>query len=1162
MACARRPSSPPTAWLVGCFPEPRLTMRNDCNSVSGIEKVHAICRLRDLGVALTAAVFFLVPAKAAEIETEWIGPLGTPGSWFDEANWSNGVPNNTAEDFYSVFINAQDFDEPPSVVLQSGDVTISALNNHGELMVEEGNLTVDGDVWQEGWFELTGTFSVGGNFTNLQSMFVEAVGGDASPPSQVTIAKDFQQFAWLGLSDASLSVEGNFVNSGWTELGSSWDDSVGPAHGTVEGNLYNSGELELNRGSSFSVGGDLDNDGGYLVAFEATLTVTGGLTQQQEGVLTRGRYVAESSGNETVIEWAGADIEVIGEAAMVRISGESASIRDVDTGESAVRNLREVYGRFSLWDHDMDFVEGLKIGEFGSVDIGAGDFVVNGNLDNEGGLFLGIGTLSVAGSLVQQQDGVLTGGEYELDDAVLEWTGADIEVIGEGASVLVYGEEASMRDRDSKASAFRNLREVYGEFTLSEQDMEFVQGLKIGEWGEVALSVGSFTVNGDLDNEGYLAVSQGGGLTVTGGLVQQQGGVLTGGQYRVFSSEGEAFIEWTGADIEVIGDDAWVWLIGEASMRDQETGENAFRNLREIQGRFTLSGQDMEFAQGLRMGEGGFAVLDGGEFTINGDLEIDGGGLFSSDAVFTVNGDFDNGGSLTVEEEGTFTVMGALVQQQDGVLTGGRYEVGDAILEWTDANIEVIGEDVSVWISGEVAAMRDRETEESAFRNLREVNGSFDLQAQDMAFAQGLKIGKSGEVYLSDGDFTVNGDLDNEGYLLVWDGGRFTVTGMLVQQQDGVLIRGRYEADSWGEGSVLEWTDANIEVIGEDAWVSLYGEGASIQDRETGENALRNLREINGGFWVSHQDVEFAQGLKIGAEGYVYLGYGNFAVNGDLDNLGELVVRDALTVSGQVLQLDPQKKLTGGSFVMDDGVLAWSGARIETIGEAASIELWEDGAIRNSEDDSNALSALKRNEGSLSLNDHVLELEGGLENAGRLTLRDSRLVLGEDGALQNEGSLIAKDAVEIEIEGALELVEGGVLTIYGGYLGWDSNTYEDIFGLTLVKAGAITLGGEIQLTLDLWDEWIPSEDGVYKILEGDSLTGTFDGLADGSRVALWGDWDTGDREIVGTFAITYDYANGEVLLSNFAAIPEPGTTLLFGLGLATLLWSTRRKATR
>ena len=81
--------------------------------------------------------------------------------------------------------------------------------------------------------------------------------------------------------------------------------------------------------------------------------------------------------------------------------------------------------------------------------------------------------------------------------------------------------------------------------------------------------------------------------------------------------------------------------------------------------------------------------------------------------------------------------------------------------------------------------------------------------------------------------------------------------------------------------------------------------------------------------------------------------------------------------------------------------------------------------------------------------------------------------------------------------------------------------------------------------------------------EGDSLTGTFDGLADGSRVAVWGeDWDTGDREIIGTFAITYDYAKGEVLLSNFAAIPEPGTTLLFGLGLATLLWSGRRKATR
>lgn len=1236
--------------------------------------------------------------------------------------------------------------------LQEGDYDFAgslATTKNSTVELKNATVNVDGRFEQGGNLRIReeGSITVAENFVHSgKSSFGVAFEDEIT--FSLTVGGDFEQTGDMQFhGSGSIDVTGHLVNSGMMNFGTYSESEVALKIG---GDLRQEGELTVNAKGSVEIGGDLVNTSyvtfanfyagsltamvagdldntGRLTVFSSedsgketvtTVSIQGGLGQLQNGVLTAGDYSVYANGNATaILEWKGADIEVISTGVAVFV-GRGGGIRDRETGENALRNLREVNGLLGVADHTV--FNALKIGETGDVTLNSGE--VNGDLE-QAGRFEVDGELEVTGrfvntgfALVDAPGGgtyaVTFGGDVEQGNRLSFRGSGSIEVGGDflnsgetsiitrfsgGVSLVEMTVGGNFEQSGTFEVEGQGEIDVAGDF-VNTGETRFYNGR--GQGSPAGVESLAITVGGVLDNTGDLLISTYGrspdpsevSFTVEGGLAQLQDGVLTAGTYRVVAQRDSfALFRWTGADIHVIGEEASIVLDGaSASMSDRVTGDNALRNLREVNGSLRLIGQQTDLSGDLKIGASGsfysdngsvavagnleqagkleldgenaldvkgdftntgttgvglywgsdvLVTVDGrfeqaGEFTMdgagaltvegdivntgslkvgdkgwdkidvttwsnftqsgsfvmngettlhvsgnfvnegetilrdgeagsfsawiggdltqratldlvgNGSLEVMGGfantgttriiGL-DRDLTVTVSGVLDNERSVSVEDGALFTVRNELVQLQDGVLTAGSYRVSSSsgsstVLEWNGADIEVIGENAAVILDGAGSVLRDRLTHENALRNLREVQGELRLTNQDLAFSGNLAVGDIGSINLQAANVTVAGDFTNEGWLEAWEGSKLVVTGRMGNlTPEGELTGGTY----WLTGE-LSATDFDIRRIGENAAINLFLDG-KLTNSTTGESALANLEAIDGQLAVTS----------------------SFTTKGDLSVSGNLQLQgpgfgDPLRfeINGALAQ-QVGTTLTGGTIdiVSSDPnpvVLAWKGAHIETIGAGASLTLAGKAiSIQDSNNGSNALRGLSRNEGRLRLLGHHLELKGGLVNTGSLEMEEAELVLGGKGVLRNEGVLDIRSWVEVT--GAVELAADGVTTIHGGLLGMN------LYGFGTLVAETITLDGEIRLVVS--PNWMPLPDVIYEILDGESLVGTFAGLPDGARVLAW----KGDSEVVGSFTITYDYANGDVLLSNFAAIPEPATVLLLGFGLTATAWSMKRR---
>ncbi len=592
----------------------------------------------------------------------------------------------------------------------------------------------------------------------------------------------------LGLSNGRhLATAGNLDVSGDVYM-------YGSSTLTVNGALKNEGYIDIEQYSGGGTGllevqGGADNTGTFFVYNETSdedtlptaskIRINGALAQQQGDVLTAGSYSlnqyhrgtgAPLAGSEASIAWHGANIRVIGENASVALDGEKTFLRDLSGGD-ALANFAENRGYFSIRNRDFttagnmlntggssddyydyygaaftvgpdaQFIVSGDLTNTGGLGVGGYDYdgglsrlAVAGNLSNTGGVsvqssgaYIGEGAssdaiLTVQGGLAQLQEGVLTDGAYSVNgpsaggSAILEWTGADVQVIGEDASVSILGANAAIRDRVSGLNAFRNLREVDGSFSyFGATDLGFSNGLKIGENGYADLGTsngaGTFAVTGDLDLLGSLYVS--GNLPISGTLVQNTGNALTGGYLGI----GGGVASWAGARIDTIASGAGISLSGGASIRNSTNAADALSTLSRIDGSLNTSNSSLATGP-LTVGVDGYLSVYSGY----------------ADTTITVNGAFSNEGTIDFYSDAydgnrtaKLDIAGPLAQQSGTTLTGGWWylsaysgsNTATTIVQWEGANIETIGANADVYLEGENARILNRTNGADALAGLK-----------------------------------------------------------------------------------------------------------------------------------------------------------------------------------------------------------------------------------------------------------------------------------------------------------------------------------------------------------------------------------------------------------------------------------------------------------
>jgi hypothetical protein len=186
----------------------------------------------------------------------------------------------------------------------------------------------------------------------------------------------------------------------------------------------------------------------------------------------------------------------------------------------------------------------------------------------------------------------------------------------------------------------------------------------------------------------------------------------------------------------------------------------------------------------------------------------------------------------------------------------------------------------------------------------------------------------------------------------------------------------------------------------------------------------------------------------------------------------------------------------------------------------------------------------------------ILSVVGTLNNNGVVNAQAEsvvtidELINGVDGQLVGDGTIDA-DGTILNLGTISPGNSPGTLMIDQDLTLGSTSVFEaELAGLAafdlLDVNGDVELGGE--LSLFLLDGFLPTETDTFDILSSSALTGTFSNVADGGTLQT--------TDGLGSFSV--NYVGGNVQLSNFSAVPEPGTMGVL-LGASLLVLSRRRR---
>jgi len=1003
----------------------------------------------------------------------------------------------------------------------------------------------------------------------------------------------------IGFGDPRVTIGAITAGTSVTMVGSGFFTSDG-THDALATLTNLNGSLAYTQGANetlTSSGLTLGSQASLQVDPSSTLTMNNwgnlsGATSQTPGLLSGGSYNIGGT-----LQYSGAadgtplqTINTIDTGTSVTLNGGSALITPgLDQNNNpidAMATLSQLNGSLSLLNGAQETLSGnLTVGNQGSLTIdntGSSALTITGNWGNVSGASSG-------------QAGVLSGGTYNIG-GTLQYagdadgnTGTTINTIASGTSLTLNGSGASITmDGLAQNDALVNLSVNNGTFVLT------------GGAG-LATSQTNFTNNGTLQIDANSSLNIGGSWT---NLSANSAGLLSGGTYIVggtlmygsdnlgtqgqgitgidtgtnLTLSGSGFITATGetnalstlssnAGTLTLNNEALLGVSGDPNNNGLFTNSGSLT----VTGSVFCGGNDcglvsteLDVAGGLTntatgnvtVSQGGLLTLSSvqaGDFTNNNAVTID-----SGSAIFVNNGNFVNNGTLTMtsdsgtygpygyysaithnnlvapsnylETTGGFTNNGTLaLNGTDGHVSygvnvlvadttftnslGGTVTIGGGVNGGAGAAVEVgsggpgFAENAGTLTIGGGGSANALNQQAGTFGSLVVFNGDMQNDSTGKLTLQGgTNNGFGGLISTPQGNFTnygsvvMNGASDGSNAV----GGGLQVGGTLTNVQGGTMTVGGGDSGSYGAqvlaGNVNNLGQMTLQGGTNGSFDNFFGPGNLSNVYGGGE--LTALQTFNNYGLLTLNGGDFNSGAS-GAELY----------SGTFNNYGTVIING-----------------TGGP---GDSPSAYQSAQ-----DFAQAYLSVDGVDFNGSGNYTQYSGGTLVNGVLGAN--LVEIAGGI--LGGDGLIDANVQIDSNGTI-SPGAMIAGDPADMTIFGGLTM-DGTFLENIadepntGNFDNIDVNGSVNIDGL---------------LNVNLLGTFVPTGGEQYLILEWSGATGDENltivdpNFGDGLTWSL--DWvsTNGGGEL---FLVASQENN---------STPEPGTMLLLGTGIASLLAARRKR---
>jgi hypothetical protein len=627
-------------------------------------------------------------------------------------------------------------------------------------------------------------------------------------------------------------------------------------------------------------------------------------------------------------------------------------------------------------------------------------------------------------------------------------------------------------------------------------------------------SINNLTVNYSgvtLNHTGTLTV--GGAFNLTAGTYNLNGTLVNNG---TMTSAAGTSVTWSGG---TIGGNGTTTLNGSALF----TGANLN----------VLGDATLVVGGTTTLGNGAAVYLD--ENAAGGRLRVS-GTLVSSSGSAAVAG-LNNGGAL-----GRFDLLAGGTLRQAG---GGALNLAnDALFDFAG------GSTLDAVDAASVISLSNGGTGNSLFR----VNGT-------VATAGAGAVRLAGGVMLPAGNATLSGDA------FQWAGG---------------VVGGAADTSLTLSGHAL-FTGANLNVLGDATLVvggtTTLGNGAAVY---LDENAAGGRLRVSGTLVSSSGSAAVAGLNNGGALGRFDLLAGGTlrqAGGGALNLFGDVNFDIVGTVEAQTgtvsisaasnLLSHSGTTLTKGIWKASNGTLDFNGRTVQTLGTNATVEL--SGASASF----TAMNSLTQNNGTLRvLGGHTFTpAAASINNAGLIEVGTAStfakgIVVQNNGTLRGSGAVTGNVTAQsggtvapgtpattgdLTVTGNLALQSGSMLNVKLN--GTTAGTQHDRLTVNgTVDLGNSTLLGNVGYSAAAGDKlFILVNDGT------DPITGTFNGLPNGSQVTIGGYF--ANLSYFGDSLTLATTGGNDVVLYNFTPVPEPGSILLV-TAVPALLGVIRRHVQR
>lgn len=363
--------------------------------------------------------------------------------------------------------------------------------------------------------------------------------------------------------------------------------------------------------------------------------------------------------------------------------------------------------------------------------------------------------------------------------------------------------------------------------------------------------------------------------------------------------------------------------------------------------------------------------------------------------------------------------------------------------------------------------------------------------------------------------------------------GSDATSGALLQVDGGTVLM---PVNSAGNGNLIlanvagTTTSANITITGGSILMTGSQSGIGVRFGSTTGNASTNVTGIinlDGGVFQTNR---FFEGSATGTINSTVNFNGGILKIGNSPNATFLSVDNTIVKAGGV-------RINTDSSANNDG----SGAKTLTLNNSFNTDLVSTGG------------------GFEKLGAGNLTLTGSSNYTGATVVTAGSLIIGSGGSIGSTANItVATGATFTNNSGgtiteAFVLSENATLNGGNGYVSLDTEFVADLTGGLLAAASinSFTKDGELNFSLS------NVQAGSWTIFTGTGIGGSFDTVAVGATSlsgTVGGIWTGND----GVWIYTYNDGNGSNLLT-ISAIPEPGTALLLGVGLAGLAVLRRRR---